>query len=40
MNATIGDGQAIGTITDDDGAPDLSIGDATVARAAGRRPSR
>ena len=33
--------QATGTITDDDGAPVLSIGDVTVAEGtAGRRPSR
>ena len=29
-NATIGDGQGVGTITDDDAAPALSIGNATV----------
>ncbi len=29
-NATFADGQAIGTITDDDGVPSLSIGDVTV----------
>src|SRR6266508_1053810 len=30
VNATIVDGQGLGTITDDDGIPTLSIGDATV----------
>src|SRR6266508_3674063 len=30
VNATIVDGQGLGTITDDDGFPALSIGDATV----------
>ncbi|MFL5679673.1 MAG: beta strand repeat-containing protein [Chloroflexota bacterium] len=30
-NATLGDGVATGTITDDDAAPTVSIGDATVA---------
>ena len=35
VNATIGDGQATGTITDDDGAPVLSIGDVTVAEGGG-----
>ena len=42
VNATIGDGQATGTITDDDGAPVLSIGDVTVAEGGGTttRPSR
>ncbi|MCA1618171.1 MAG: DUF4214 domain-containing protein [Acidobacteria bacterium] len=29
-NATVGDGQGTGTITDDDGAPSLSVGDATA----------
>jgi len=29
-NATISDAQGVGTITDDDGAPTLSINDATV----------
>ncbi|MCL4297229.1 MAG: DNRLRE domain-containing protein [Anaerolineae bacterium] len=30
VNATIADGQGLGTITDDDGAPSLSINDVTV----------
>ncbi|HEX6184662.1 MAG TPA: Calx-beta domain-containing protein [Pyrinomonadaceae bacterium] len=30
VNATISDAQGVGTITDDDGAPSLSIGDVTV----------
>ena len=30
MNATIADAQGLGTITDDDAAPTLSIGDVTV----------
>ena len=29
-NATIADGQGVGTITDDDDPPSLSIGDVTV----------
>jgi hypothetical protein len=38
-NATIGDGQGIGTIVDDDGLPSLSINDVTVTEgdSAGRR---
>ena len=31
VNATIADGQGIGTITDDDNPPAISIGDVTVA---------
>jgi hypothetical protein len=34
-NATLLDGSGLGTITNDDGAPALSIGDVTVAEAAG-----
>ena len=37
-NAAIGDGQGIGTITDDDATPSLAIGDVTVTEGdAGRR---
>jgi len=34
-NATIADGQGVGTITNDDAAPTLSIGDVSVSEAAG-----
>ncbi len=41
-NATIADGQGIGTITDDDGIPELSIIDHVVTEqvSTGSRPSR
>jgi hypothetical protein len=34
VNATIDDGQGVGTITDDDGEPSLSIDDVTLAEGA------
>ena len=37
MHATVADGEGIGTITDDDEPPTLSISDATVAEASGAR---
>ena len=35
INATVTDGQGVGSITDDDGPPALSIGDSTVSEAGG-----
>ena len=40
-NATLGDGQGVGTITDDDAAPTLTISDVTVAEGnSGTTPRR
>jgi hypothetical protein len=38
-NAIIADGQGVGAITNDDGAPTLVINDVTVARAIPARPT-
>ena len=39
-NATIGDGQAVGTISNDDGTPSVSIGDVSGGRGQRRRGQR
>ncbi len=39
-NATIGDGSGLGTITDDDAAPTLSVDDVTVLEGNAGTPSR